>query len=77
MFRKLVANGVELGLQAVLNISPTIVIPGDHCDMPPKLGWLNCAIRSPLLARAFKSCAQLPPKSRGALRSARSRYLRS
>ena len=28
----------------VLNISPTIDIPGDHWDIPPKSGWLNCAM---------------------------------
>lgn len=30
-----------------LNISPTMVIPGDHCDMPPKSEWLNWAMVPP------------------------------
>jgi|SRR5882724_1384174 len=32
----------------LLNISPTMDIPGDHCDIPPKSEWRNCAMRPPL-----------------------------
>jgi hypothetical protein len=28
-------------LSSLLNMSATMVIPGDHCDMPPKWAWLN------------------------------------
>jgi len=28
-------------------MSPTMVIPGDHCDIPPKSGWLNWAMLPP------------------------------
>jgi hypothetical protein len=31
----------------LLNISATIVMPGDHCDMPPNSGWLNWAMLPP------------------------------
>ena len=33
-------------------MSPTIDMPGDHCDIPPKSAWLNWAIRPPPLRRA-------------------------
>lgn len=23
-------------------MSPTMVMPDDHCDMPPNSAWLNC-----------------------------------
>ena len=42
----------SLALSCVLNISPTIDMPGDHCDIPPKSAWLNWAIRPPPLRRA-------------------------
>jgi hypothetical protein len=44
---ELCADCVELRLSSLLNMSPTMVIPGDLCDMPPKSAWLNCAIRPP------------------------------
>ena len=31
----------SLALSCVLNMSPTIDMPGDHCDIPPKSAWLN------------------------------------
>ena len=37
----------SLALSCVLNMSPTIDMPGDHCDIPPKSAWLNWAIRPP------------------------------
>jgi hypothetical protein len=30
----------SLDFRLLLNMSPIIVIPGDHCDIPPKPGWL-------------------------------------
>ena len=33
-------------------MSPTIDMPGDHCDIPPKSAWLNWAILPPPRRRA-------------------------
>jgi hypothetical protein len=33
-------------------MSPTMDMPADHCDIPPKSAWLNWAIRPPPLRRA-------------------------
>jgi hypothetical protein len=35
------AKRVQLRFSCVLNMSPTMAMPGDHCDMPPKSAWLN------------------------------------
>src|SRR6476620_2967338 len=37
----------SLDFRLLLNMSPTMVIPGDHCDMPPKSEWLNWAMVPP------------------------------
>jgi hypothetical protein len=47
-----VHSASSLDLSCGLNMSPTIDVPGDHRDMPPKSAWLNWAIRPPPLRRA-------------------------
>src|SRR6266404_8155963 len=37
----------SFAFKPVLNISPTIVMPGNHWDIPPNSGWLNCAMVPP------------------------------
>jgi hypothetical protein len=45
-------HSASSALSCVLNMSPTIDMPGDHWDIPPKSAWLNWAIRPPPLRRA-------------------------
>ena len=46
--RQLAAIASSLALRPSLHMSPIMVIPPDHCDMPPNSGWLNCAMAPPL-----------------------------
>jgi hypothetical protein len=52
MGRDVATSASSLALSCVLNMSPTIDMPGDHCDIPPKSAWLNWAIRPPPLRSA-------------------------
>src|SRR5664279_2321886 len=45
----------SLAFSGLLNMSPTMDMPGDHCDIPPKSAWLNWAIRPPPLRRALST----------------------
>jgi hypothetical protein len=54
-----------------MNISPTIDIPGDHWDIPPKSGWLNCAMLPPLDRSACRLCELRPGILNAGLRRGR------
>jgi hypothetical protein len=46
------AQGIELGFELRIEHVADHGHAGDHCDIPPKSAWLNCAIRPPPLRRA-------------------------